>query len=281
MAKRITAKLDAQPLARLLAAVMTIADPAGRAKVLEEARRAAGRSFRPKIGLSFADGDADVLAPESLEPSEALEFFRQKIGMTRRAFDKLQARYREVAFTVARIESVALLEQIQGLVDEALATGSTRAEFRRKADEAIKAAGVSPLKPHHLETVFDNAANSAYQTGRMSQMLQADVRRALPFWTYRTVGGSRVRPAHRALHGFTARYDDAAWKRIYPPNGHRCRCSVTAASAKRAKAEARARGVDLETPGLRRLPAQPDEGFESSPAVRFRRELEGGDERLG
>ena len=254
-------RLDARPLVRLLAIAMTVADLAGRAKVLDEVSVATGRSVRPKTGLSFADGE--LLAPESVEPTAALDFFRQKIAMTRPAFDRLERRYRESAFTIANVESVAVVERIQGIVGEVVAEGQTAAEFRKRAELAMQAAGVSPANPFHLETVFANAVNSAYQIGRVHQMLQADVRRALPFWQYRTVGDDRVRPNHRKLHRFTARFDDAVWRRITPPNGHRCRCSLVALTRRQAgEAEPR-----LSTPGSRRLPAQPDEGWDSSPAA--------------
>ena len=43
---------------------------------------------------------------------------------------------------------------------------------------------------------------------------------------YSTVGDNRVRPEHEALDKFTAPKSDVVWRRIYPPNGWNCRCTV-------------------------------------------------------
>ena len=47
-----------------------------------------------------------------------------------------------------------------------------------------------------------------------------------PYWEYRTVGDDRVRPSHRRLEGVVLPYNDARWKKIFPPNDWRCRCRV-------------------------------------------------------
>ena len=249
---------------------------AGEGKVEPSRSAAAGGGRWASVPVLFAEGDAVVLAPEKLEPREALGFFRQRIAMTRKAFNRLQARYREVAFTVAKVESVAVIEQIQGVLEDVLESGQTQAVFARRVNELMKARGLSPLNPYHVETVFQTNTNSAYNTGRASQMLQPDVRRALPYWRYLTVLDSRVREKHRALHGFLARFDDAVWKRIFPPNGFRCRCTVVAVTRARAAGLAGqgATPQRLDVAGSKRLPAVPDEGFDRSPVITFERRLQ-------
>jgi SPP1 gp7 family putative phage head morphogenesis protein len=270
-ARRMAQRFVAQ-LGPLLAIAMTVADLSGRARVLADVEAELGRRTRPRIGLSFAEGE--LLTVEKLEPAEALMFYRQKMGMTRAAFDRLQQRYRHLAFTVANVESVSLVEQVQGALDDALATGKTRDAFVEEANRILRSAGVSELSPFHLETVFATNANAAYQTGRAYQMRQADVLLALPFWRYATVGDSRVRPAHRAMHGFVARADDPIWTRWYPPNGFRCRCSVFAISRAEAERRASASGQDLSVAGSRRAKVEPDEGFATAPWAALKQRLE-------
>lgn len=50
---------------------------------------------------------------------------------------------------------------------------------------------------------------------------------ALPYWRYETMEDSRVRQAHANLNNKVFHHDDKIWNIIYPPNGWRCRCSVT------------------------------------------------------
>jgi SPP1 gp7 family putative phage head morphogenesis protein len=263
-------------LARLvpvLAMAMLVADLTGRAKVLEEVERETGKRPRPRIGLSFAEDEALLLPVEPLAQAEALIFFRQRLAMTKDAFDRLAKRYRHLAFFISRVESVGVIEQIQQVLDQALSAGQTRDQFVVEANRMLRAAGVDTVSDHHLETVFSNNVNTAYQTGRLHQMLQADVRRGLPYWRYATVGDSRVRPAHRAMHGFVARWDDPVWQLWTPPNGHRCRCSLFAISKADAKRRAAARGDDLDVPGLKRITGKPDEGFDQAPAAYLRGQL--------
>ena len=347
MPRVLTLRTDRKRLAALLALSMTVADLAGRARVLEEAAdELDGRRLRPRTGLSFHEteqvrnphakrgagrltprhdqpplspggpladargterpltdargterplthargtegaewgllrfADVEVLIPEKLAPREAAEFFAARIGMTRVAFGKLQRRYQEVAFTVARVESVAIIEEIQTVLADVLLKGETQAEFKRRVDDVMRRRGLSPLNPFHIETVFRTNVAQAYATGRVVQMRSADVRKALPWWRYLTVLDERVREKHQALHGFIARNDDPVWLRIYPPNGFNCRCQVVAVTSAKARRLARATKQDLDIEGARRLGAEPDTGFESSPVAAFERRLERG--RLG
>ncbi|MEG1464785.1 MAG: phage minor head protein, partial [Mucinivorans sp.] len=51
-------------------------------------------------------------------------------------------------------------------------------------------------------------------------------REIFPYWEYKTVGDAQVRPEHAELDGVVLPMSDAAWSKIYPPNGWRCRCYV-------------------------------------------------------
>ncbi|MBI1353265.1 MAG: hypothetical protein GC160_02885 [Acidobacteria bacterium] len=244
---------DAQvrELATRLGLVMTLADLVGRARVVEEAR-GDGVDVALDPTPAFADVAAQILPFTSIEPEAAMEIFRQKYAVTREAFDKMAKRYRASAFTIARVESVALIEKVQLEVDRAIAQGLTQQQFAANADQVLRAAGVT-LDPFHIETVFRTNVLSAYGAGRLSQQLRT--KKALPIWEYVTVQDSRVRDEHAALHGFLARWDDPVWKRIYPPNGYNCRCGVRVHSEAAGKRLAYERRQDLDKQGLTRLPA--------------------------
>lgn len=47
-----------------------------------------------------------------------------------------------------------------------------------------------------------------------------------PYWEYMTVGDDRVRPEHVLLDGLILPANDPRWKKIYPPNGWKCRCYI-------------------------------------------------------
>ncbi|MGV3705438.1 MAG: phage portal protein family protein [Arcticibacter sp.] len=47
-----------------------------------------------------------------------------------------------------------------------------------------------------------------------------------PYWKYMTVGDHRVRPEHVLLDGLILAANDPRWKKLWPPNGWKCRCYV-------------------------------------------------------
>jgi len=83
---------------------------------------------------------------------------------------------------------------------------------------------------------------TAYLTGESSAtyvrlMKQTEL---FPYWEYKTVGDSKVRPEHAALNGLILPANDPRWNKIYPPNGWNCRCYVVP----RTKAEVE--GIDVK-----------------------------------
>ena len=117
----------------------------------------------------------------------------------------------------------------------------------RPSRELTSDAGVEDLAAFELDTVFQTNAGKAYSAGRLEQMKEPGMMDALPYWQYWTVGDDRVRPEHAVLNGFTARADDPVWRKIYPPNGFNCRCSVVPILASEAD-------KDADEPGYARLP---------------------------
>lgn len=84
------------------------------------------------------------------------------------------------------------------------------------------------LTRHRLELIYRNNMTNAYAAGQW-QVLQAN-KANRPYLRYNAIMDNRVRPAHATLHGLIYHIDDAFWQYFYPPNGHRCRCSVMALS---------------------------------------------------
>jgi hypothetical protein len=56
-----------------------------------------------------------------------------------------------------------------------------------------------------------------------------------PYWEYKTVGDNKVRPEHQKLHGVILPANDPRWKKIWPPNGWKCRCYVVPRMAHEVK----------------------------------------------
>jgi SPP1 gp7 family putative phage head morphogenesis protein len=278
--RKIRLRLDTGELVNRLTEAMVSADVLGRIRVLMEAvhKGVQINPMGPLASTAFAGNHqsaitnrqfSETLGYETVTPEEAIDFINSLTSFSRAAAKRLAPQYRQAAFTVARVEEIALLDRTKELLAQALEEGWTQQEFIDRLNAAFDSAGVTRLNSYHAELVFQQNMTTAYSNGRYQQMRDAEVMRGLPFWRYRTMEDERVRPNHAALDGFVAAADDSVWSYIYPPNGFNCRCMVE--PLLRSEGEA-ILGANINMPGSDRLPAggRPDEGFESKPGANLR-----------
>lgn len=229
----------------LTAKYLAAFDLLGRAHVIEAAQKKTGQKI--KLATSVTMARFNDLGFESVPFTQAIERVMKLIGMSRDAFDGLAQRYKMQAFTIAGVSDVRLIEQIKKALAATMESGGTAGDFEAAVNEITDAAGVERLARTQIDTVFQTNVQTAYQNGRFEQMSDPAVAAALPYWVFRTAGDDRVRPAHAALDGFTARIGDTVWNRIYPPCGYNCRCTVTAEGPDDV-------GEDADLPGTPRIP---------------------------
>lgn len=140
----------------------------------------------------------------------------------------MAAEKRAQAFTVSNL---AKLDQVQAVADQLAkihTQGGTFADFQRWAKTQDWS-----LPRHRLETIYRNAAQTAYMAGHWRSFEES--KDALPYLMYDAINDSRTRPSHLALDGVIKPVGDAFWKSHACPNGHRCRCSIRALSREEAQ----------------------------------------------
>jgi SPP1 gp7 family putative phage head morphogenesis protein len=191
-----------------------------------------------------------------LPPKDAIEHFKKRARnlMKPAEFKKLADGLKQRAFSVAYLQHDHQLSVVADALTRAIEEGTPRAKFVR---EMRKKLGDKTLTKAHLETVHSNNILGAYQHGRWKKMTTPSMRRARPFWQYRTVGDGRVRPTHREMDGRIYAQDDPVWATWFPPSGMRCRCTVLPLS----RSDVEPGDVETGPPGV-----EPDEGFATSPA---------------
>lgn len=188
-----------------------------------------------------------------MEPTEAIEFLRQKKMLAGKVFAKdLQDSALARATTIARLSSLEMTKDIYQSLETAMREGKgfnqwkkeLFGEFERKGwvfgkDKSISRGIDGNLladpktgeyfgTPRRLNTIYRVNMQTAYSAARYQRMRDNVDNR--PYWQYSAVGDERTRPAHLALSGKIYRYDDPFWATFYPPNGFNCRCSVIALS---------------------------------------------------
>ena len=200
-----------------------------------------------------------------MEPTEAIEFLRQKKILAGKVFIKdLQDSALARATTIARLSSLEMTKDIYQSLETAMREGKgfnqwkkeLLGEFERKGWVFGKDKSISRGKdgnlladpktgeyfgtPRRLNTIYRVNMQSAYSAARYQRMRDNVDNR--PYWQYSAVGDERTRPAHLALSGKIYRYDDPFWTTFYPPNGFNCRCSVIAL----AERDLKRRGMDKQ-----------------------------------
>ena len=174
-----------------------------------------------------------------LLPKEALEFFKRKrlrIGFDYRDVWKAE---HDLAFTVAKITELSVLETIRVSIERALEQGQPFDAWRKGlkpelekqgwwhprevVDQATGEFGVSRLNnPRRLRTIFEQNTRMAYAAGQWERIERTKA--TMPY-LLRTVGPSVVhREMHLAWHGTLLPVDDP-WIQSHPcPSGWGCKC---------------------------------------------------------
>lgn len=212
---------------------------------------------------------SEIITGKPMDYPEVLRYFGEKLELSPKEFGALADRYKTFAFTVGGYSNLQVIKMFHAKLDEAIANGTTLREFRQEMEEQLVAKGYEPTDPWAMENVFRTNLQTAYSVGAYQEMTAPAVLKNRPYWQYDAVEDDRTRPAHEALNGKVYPADDPVWNSIYPPNGFRCRCSVTSMSQR--ELEQQGLTVEDDPPGI-----VPDAGFDTNPAkIQFRPDLDG------
>ena len=179
-------------------------------------------------------------------------------------YGELQGFARAQSFSIAGITQLDQLQAVRDSLADNLASGETMREWQDK----VRAGKIGlDLPMYRLETIYRTAIQGSYARGRCEQ--QARAIKAFPWFMYDAINDSRTRPAHAAMDGFVARYDDPVWDTWTPPCGYNCRCRRIALSEKQAAHFQAADARRMEDPdnATARAAAQPDKGWDYSPCT--------------
>lgn len=216
-----------------------------------------------------------VFTRQEMTFEEAVDYFKERVPVTPEQFSRLARQYRGLAFTVSGYTSAQILNRFYEEILAALEDGNTLSEFRANMNEFLKNEGYEGLEPLQADNIFRTNIQTAYNVGHYEQMTDPDMLQLRPYWVYRTVGDEHVRDSHAAMDGKVYPADDPIWDTWFPPNGFRCRCTVSSLS------ERQVRERDLKVETAPPAYASPDPSFATNPAkVRFEPDFTGYPETL-
>lgn len=184
----------------------------------------------------------------------AVRWFRKRLPVTDRQFDRLSRRERDRAFHIAGVNEMRVVQTVFEELDRSIADGTPLADFRKRVRDRLKK---HQINGSHLETVFRNGVQTAYNTGRWYQLTETT--QARPYWVLDVVMDSRTSDKCKPVDGVCKPHDDPWWLTNWPPRHHRCRTGVRSVR----ESEARRIGITSGTPK-----ETPDEGFGYAPPLR-------------
>lgn len=173
--------------------------------------------------------EPEILA-KPVQPDAAIAFWKSRAKMTSAQAKAMGEGARSRAFYITGLAEMDMVSLVHGGIAEALESGETLADFKRRIGEVIEREG---WKSHRVDTIFRTNMQAAYSAGRYAK--QQSTKEHLPYWRYVTIGDSRVRPSHAVLSGKVFPADHPFWSENYPPNGFKCRCAVQALSKRQVQ----------------------------------------------
>jgi SPP1 gp7 family putative phage head morphogenesis protein len=176
---------------------------------------------------------------------EALAWFASRAVFTRDDWNTLATAAQQRAFTITGIAQLDILVEVHDSLTTAVSEGRDFAEWRRDMGDQIEAAwlGTVTRPGPRLETIYRNALQSSFNTGRYVQQTRPSVLVARPYWVFDAVLDQATSSICESRAGVTKPADDPWWDGNYPPMHHRCRSSVR--TVRRSEGEQRVRdGLD-------------------------------------
>lgn len=193
----------------------------------------------------MADTPIPVLPPE-----EAIAWFVKK-GLARSfAWEDIWQSQHDYYFTVAKMLEVSLLEEVHGLIAEALKDGRSPQQLGKDLKQLLRERGwwgrqlrTDPLTQEtrpvilgsnrRVRTIVDTNLRTSYSAGRYAR--QDRVKEALPILVYKSRMDGRERPQHHAWHNTALPVGHVWWRTHYPPCDWGCRCRTVSMTVKMAE----------------------------------------------
>ncbi|MEQ8318757.1 MAG: phage minor head protein [Rhodospirillales bacterium] len=183
-------------------------------------------------------------APKGVAFQEAIDFYKQKVGLPTRTWTDLWEGMHARAFVVAGAVKAELIADFHNAVTRAIAEGRTLNDFRKDFDAIVARHGWSykGARGWRSGVIYNTNMRMAHSAGRWQQAQRLKDRR--PYLRYIAVQDSRTRPEHMAWHDTILPVDHPHWHTHTPPNGWNCRCTFQTLS----ESDLKRRGLDVTDP---------------------------------
>ncbi len=158
--------------------------------------------------------------------AELLRDLKRKKVISSEEYKLLEEEMKDLSFTVAREQSLYVMEKIKDEIEQVLLGKNDLPDFYDQVIDLFVGAGVLGAAAH-LETVLRTNLQSLYNKQRMRTFAELD-NDEFPQLCIEVIDDDRIREHHRALAGYTMPKSDPVWGWLYPPFEYNCRCTIRA-----------------------------------------------------
>lgn len=191
---------------------------------------------------------------------EALDWFLQKVNLTKAQVQTLSEEARQRAFWVSGICQADILQMVYDSIQKAIDSQADFASFKKAVTEKLvnEWAGTVKNPGARIETIYRTNMQNAFAAGREAQLTDPDIINLRPYWMHDSLMDSNTSEICQKRNGIIKAASDPYWNENSPPLHYNCR------SAKRSLtlAQAKARGITPDgqlpdTPALEGFGARP------------------------
>jgi len=165
---------------------------------------------------------------------DAMNLLKKKSVLTSAEFKAAEGYIKNITFSIQRIERIEIINTLHESLIATIKSAESFEDWQEKLPKIFDSYGITPLKNHHLETVYRTNIASTYNDASWDQYLDDDNTEAIQFVA---IPDARVRPEHLAYDGYIAAKTDPIWNTISPPLDYNCRCGTIPISRQRIARE--------------------------------------------
>jgi len=191
-----------------------------------------------------------------MSPQRAREILQSKLLLQKQDLEKLGHVAYTIAWTVARVAELRVLEALRQALVRVIEEGGTLDDWTAALDNILDTTGWG-TSPWHAETIMRTTIGSVYESERFAYLRGAQ---EVEWLVYDAINDDRVRPEHLELDGLAYPREEFP-EYLWPPNGYNCRCTVVPALREDLA------DLGAWTPTWEDEIPEPDPGFSHPPTV--------------
>lgn len=134
-------------------------------------------------------------------PEKALDFFSRLVPSLGTDPGRFGDSLRRRAFTMASATSKTVLDKVQQVIRDRLATGKDFGSAPKEIDAILDEAGISRTNPQYSEMVFRTNVIDSYNQGFDDEIRDPEIQETFPVWMYSNPADTNSRKTHAAKDG--------------------------------------------------------------------------------